>query len=432
MQYQIPKGLFDILPYGFEKDWQQTLLWQTVEKVLIQIARDYGFQEVRTPMFEKTEVFVRGIGTETDIVSKEMYTFMDKGDRSMTLRPEGTASVIRTFVENNFASLGSTHKLYYIGPMFRYERMQAGRYRQFHQFGVELIGDISYENDVEVIDLQNELYNRLQLKNITLNINSVGDSESRTIFKEKLMAYLKPHLMDLSQDSQERFHKNPLRILDSKDEKDQIILKSAPSILECLSPAADHHFKKVCHLLSHLKIPYKINDRLVRGLDYYTNTVFEFVSTDLGAQNAIGGGGRYDSLVSSFGGNDLPGVGFATGLERVIQTMLAQKISFANFNFPFVYFAALNDSVKDFVFEIATELRHQMIPVEMDIKTTKIQKALQKADKLEAKYCAIIGEDEWNKKVIQLKNLSTREQMTIPFDSFISEVKKLWQNYQGK
>jgi len=432
MKYQIPKGLFDILPYGADQDWRLTNQWQYMEWVIHRLARDYGYFEMRTPIFEKTEVFHHSVGASTDIVSKEMYTFLDKAERSMSLRPEGTASIVRAFVEKNLAQHGNLHKFYYIGPMFRYERMQKGRYRQFHQFGIEAIGPMSAELDVEVIDLLNEFFKRLGLKDITIQLNSVGTTECRLKYKKKLLEYLTPHFKKLSKDSQERFEKNPLRILDSKDPEDKKLIEKAPSILDMLSKEAKEHFKKVCNLLKTLKIPYEINDKLVRGLDYYTNTVFEFVSSHLGAQNAIGAGGRYDSLVGSFGGPDLPGVGFATGLERVVQTMVAQKVKFPSLSFPFVYFIPLSSSVKDFCFEKTTELRHLSIPSEMDTDAKKIQKSLQKASKSKAIYCAILGDEEWQNKQIQLKNLETREQKNIALDDLIPTLQSYWKDFSQK
>jgi len=429
MKYQIPKGLFDILPYGADQDWRFTNQWQYAERIIHHLSRDYGYLEMRTPIFEKTEVFHHSVGESTDIIAKEMYTFLDKAGRSMSLRPEGTASLVRAFVEKNLSHQGALHKFYYIGPMFRYERMQKGRYRQFHQFGIEAIGPMSAEIDVEVIDFLNEFFNRLGLKEITIQMNSVGTTECRIKYKKKLLKYLSPHFNNLSKDSQLRFEKNPLRILDSKDPHDIKIIEKAPSILDTVSKEAKEHFDKVCKLLTNLKIQYKINDKLIRGLDYYTNTVFEFTSSHLGAQNAIGGGGRYDSLVKSFGGPDLPGVGFAAGLERIIQTMVAQKVNFPSLSFPFIYFIPLSSAVREYCFEKTTELRHLFIPSEIDLDAKKIQKSLQKAIRAEAKYCAILGDEEWQNKQIQLKNLATREQKNIALDKIIPILKGYWQDF---
>jgi histidyl-tRNA synthetase len=322
--------VFDILPQEPQPEdgWRHSDHWQYIESVMRKCAADYGFKEIRTPIFERTELFVRGVGEGSDIVSKEMYTFLDKAERSMTLRPEGTASVIRAFVEKNLAQQPGLHKFFYIGPMFRYERPQAGRYRQHHQFGAEAIGIGKPEQDVEMIDMLYEIYHRLGLKNLSVMINSVGDEASRAPFRKALGDYLFPFLEDLSEDSKVRFSKNILRILDSKDARDQEILKNAPILEDYLSEASKEHFATVKALLFQMKIPYVVNPKLVRGLDYYNKTVFEVVSHELGAHNTIGGGGRYDGLTALFGGPDLPACGFATGLERLLQTMVGQKVSF--------------------------------------------------------------------------------------------------------
>jgi len=280
MKIQLPKGTFDILPYSGEA-WQQSDLWQYVENLIRKTAAEYGYKEIRTPIYERTELFDRGVGETTDIVMKEMFTFQDRSARSISLRPEGTASVARAFVENNLQQLGTTHKFFYIGPMFRYERPQSGRYRQHHQFGVEAYGISTPEQDAEVIDLL-----------LKVHLNTVGDLESRQLYRDALMEYLKPHFDELSADSKARFEKNPLRILDSKDPKDREIVKHAPSILNHLTPDAKAHFQKLCHILDQIHVPYEVDDRIVRGLDYYNKTVFEVLTEDLGAQNTIGAGGR--------------------------------------------------------------------------------------------------------------------------------------------
>ncbi len=292
MQYTIPKGTFDILPEAQKEEdkWCTSAHWQYLESVIRQTAHEYGFKEIRTPIFERTELFVRSVGESSDIVSKEMYTFLDRAERSMTLRPEGTAPVMRSFVEHRLYNTGAVHKLFYIGPMFRYERPQAGRYRQHHQFGAEAVGIGTPEQDVEVIDLLCEVYRRLGLKDLKVLINNIGDTESREAYLLSLKNYLEPHLEELSKDSQARFTKNILRILDSKDPNDQKILENAPSILDHLNEECKTHFEKVCRLLEKLNIAYEINPKLVRGLDYYNKTVFEITSTSLGSQNSVGGG----------------------------------------------------------------------------------------------------------------------------------------------
>ncbi len=431
MQFQIPKGVFDILPYGADEPWRTTYLWQELESLIRSLTRAYGFQEIRTPIFEKTELFLRGVGETTDVVSKEMYTFEDKGGRSMTLRPEGTASVMRAFVEKKLYAQSPVHKLYYIGPMFRYERPQAGRYRQHHQFGTEAIGPTSYEQDVEVIDLLCELYRRLGLTNTTLYVNSLGDVASRDRFKKAFQDYLRPHLSHLSSESQERFEKNPLRILDTKDPKDRELLAHAPRLLDFLSEESQEHFQGVCHLLEKIKIPYTINEKLVRGFDYYTNTVFEITCGSLGAQNSLGGGGRYDTLISSFGGPDLPGVGFGTGMERILETLLEQKIQLPEPLSYFVFFIPLVKEAEELCFSLATRLRHANIPTDVELMTKKIQKALQRADKLKVRYAVIIGEDELKNQKAGWKDIQAHEQKEVSLEDLEFFIKELWQR-EGK
>jgi histidyl-tRNA synthetase len=431
MQFQIPKGVFDILPYGADEPWRTSYLWQELEALIRSLTRSYGFQEIRTPIFEKTELFLRGMGETTDVVSKEMYTFEDKGGRSMTLRPEGTASVMRAFVEKKLYSHSPTHKLYYIGPMFRYERPQAGRYRQHHQFGTEAIGSKSYEMDVEVIDLLSELYRRLGIQNTTLYINSLGDCPSRESFKKAFQDYLRPHLSKLSEESQGRFEKNPLRILDTKDPKERELLAHAPCLLDFLSEDSKDHFQGVCHLLEKIKIPYTINKNLVRGFDYYTNTVFEITCGSLGAQNSLGGGGRYDTLISSFGGPDLPGVGFGTGMERILETLINQKIPMPKPLSYFVFFIPLTEEAEELCFSMCTHLRHANIPAEVELSTKKIQKALQRADQLNVRYAVIIGADEIQKGKAAWKDIQAREQKEVDLDTLDFFIKELWQR-EGK
>ncbi|HSX26553.1 MAG TPA: histidine--tRNA ligase [Chlamydiales bacterium] len=425
MELQIPKGTFDILPYGTDEAWRLSDLWQYVESVIRKIASEYGYREIRTPIYERTDLFDRGVGETSDIVMKEMFTFEDKGGRSMSLRPEGTSSVMRSFIENRLANLGTVHKFFYIGPMFRYERPQSGRYRQHQQFGVEAIGVAGPEQDAEVIDILCHLYKTLGLKNLKVHINTVGDPASRNEFRNALREYLKPHLQELSPESQARFEKNPLRILDSKDPKDRELIQGAPSILNHLTPEARHHFQELCRLLDLIQVPYVIDDKIVRGLDYYNKTVFEVLTEDLGAQNTLGGGGRYDGLISTFGGPDLPGVGFATGLERVLQVMIAQKISFPKQGRPFVYFIPLGEEAKEKCFALATLCRHNHIGAEIELHAKKMQTALQNAARSEALYCAIIGTDELQKGLVQLKHLERREQREIHFDHLLTTLKEL-------
>ncbi|MGB7978664.1 MAG: histidine--tRNA ligase [Chlamydiales bacterium] len=422
MQHQIPKGTFDILPYGAEEAWQLSDLWQFVEAVIREIARDYGYLEIRTPIYEMTGLFDRGVGETSDIVTKEMFTFEDKGGRSISLRPEGTSSVMRSFIENRLMNLGLVHKFFYTGPMFRYERPQSGRYRQHHQFGIEAIGNPGPEQDAEVIDLLCEFYRRLGLKNLKVHVNTVGDSESRSRFRGAFLDYLRPRFADLSEESKIRFEKNPLRILDSKDPKDKELIRDAPSILDHLTEGARGHFETLCRCLDQIEIPYVIDDKIVRGLDYYNKTVFEVLAGDLGAQNTIGAGGRFDGLIATFGGPDLPAVGFATGLERVLQVMLAQKIEIPKPRRPVVYFIPMGEESKAKCFELATECRHHKIGADIELSAKKMQTAIQNAIRAEIPYCAIVGSEELVKGVIQLKNLQTREQREVRFDVLLKEL----------
>lgn len=422
MKFQLPKGTFDILPYGGEA-WQNSDLWQYVEAIIRATAAEYGYREIRTPIYEKTELFDRGVGETTDIVMKEMFTFLDRSERSMSLRPEGTASVARSFLENNLSQLGNTHKFFYIGPMFRYVRPQSGRYRQHHQFGVEAYGVATPEQDAEVIDLLLQVYKRLGLQNLKVHLNTVGDPESRQNYRDALLSYLQPHLGNLSEDSKLRFEKNPLRILDSKDPKDKEIVKNAPSILNHLSDHAKNHFQALCKILDQIHVPYEVDDRIVRGLDYYNMTVFEVLTQDIGAQNTIGAGGRYDGLIGKFGGPDLPGIGFATGLERVLQTMAAQNILHPKGTRPLVYFIPIGEEAKQKCFELVTTCRHHHIPSDIELHAKKVPTAIQNALRLEARYCCVIGPDELAQNKAKLKNLSTREEKEIALDQLIPSLK---------
>ncbi|NQT30285.1 MAG: histidine--tRNA ligase, partial [Candidatus Saganbacteria bacterium] len=323
MKYSVPRGTKDILP-------EETSLWQYLEQTCRQIFDLYNYSEIRTPIFEKTELFTRSIGQTTDIVSKEMYEFKDRKGRSLTLRPEETAPVVRACVENNLISLDKITKLYYIGPMFRYERPQAGRQRQFHQAGVEVFGSADPLVDAEVILLNMQLFDALGLKNLEVDINSVGCKKCRPEYQKKLKTYFKNNIKHMCVECQERFEKNPLRILDCKEVKCQKFVNDAPASIDMLCPECSEHFAKVIEYLKEAGCNFKINNRLVRGLDYYTKTSFEIVSNQLGAQNAVSGGGRYDTLVAELGGKSIPAVGFAIGLERVIEIIKNDKLKMTN------------------------------------------------------------------------------------------------------
>ncbi|NGX39661.1 MAG: Histidine--tRNA ligase [Chlamydiae bacterium] len=418
MKYSIAKGTFDILPKDPTPDgaWRNSHLWQYVEEVIRDVTKVYGFQEIRTPIFERTELFVRGVGESSDIVTKEMYTFEDRAGRLMTLRPEGTASVMRAFIEKHLDQQKGVHKLYYIGPMFRYERPQAGRFRQHHQFGVEAIGDGSAEQDVEVIDLLCEFYRKLGLEKLTVMLNSVGDVSSRERYRKALRTFLQPKFEDLSAESKVRFEKNVLRILDSKNGEDQKLLEGAPSILDFLSEEAKEHFDRVQSLLKNLKIDYVINPKLVRGLDYYSKTVFEVTAGELGAHNSIGAGGRFDGLSSLLGGPDLPSIGFATGLERVIQTMIGQNVPMPSPLGPLLYFIPLGDAAKEFCLEQVYALRHEGIPTEIDLREKKVGASIERASSIGARFVVVFGEEEMLSKNLVIKELDTREEFSLSLD----------------
>ncbi|MBS0630104.1 MAG: histidine--tRNA ligase [Verrucomicrobia bacterium] len=413
MKYSIAKGVFDILPKDPDPDgkWRSSHLWLYLEETIHALARTYGYREIRTPIFEKTELFVRSVGEETDIVSKEMYTFEDRAGRLMTLRPEGTAPVMRSVVEKHLDQQGLPQKLYYIGPMFRYERPQAGRYRQLHQFGIEAIGNSSPEQDVETIDLLCELARRLGIKDLTLMLNSVGDAASREKYRQALRTFLQPHFGQLSEESKLRFEKNVLRILDSKDPQDQKLVANGPQLSDFLSEEATDHFNRVKSLLTSLGIKYEINPKLVRGLDYYNKTVYEVTAGQLGAQNAIGGGGRFDGLPAILGGPDLPCVGFAAGLERILQTMLGQNVPLPEPPAPQIFLIPIGAEAKNYCTSLVFQLRHEGISAELDWDGKKPGKSLELATKLGATYAVFIGDDELKSQSVQVKELATRKEI---------------------
>lgn len=425
MKYQIAKGTFDLLPKDPDPkgNWREIHLWHYLEKEIRSLSLKYGFQEIRTPLFETTDLFARSIGKATDIVSKEMYTFHDKGGRLLTLRPEGTAAVMRAFIEKNLDQLGGIHKFFYLFPMFRYERQQAGRYRQHHQFGVESIGIRSPLQDVEVIDLLYSLFKRLGLKGLTLQLNSIGSPSSRKEFTHALKSYLHPFFDELSVDSKERYHSNPLRILDSKDPHDKKLLQKAPKILDFLESDSKSHFEGVCKALDILEIPYVINPYLVRGLDYYTDTVFEITSEQLGAQNSLGGGGRYDGLIKELGGPDLPAFGFGAGLERIIQTMLAQNVSLPPPSSPKLFLIPLGEEAKIFCFSLMHELRENHLYVEMDLSGKKLKTAMRLADSLKAEFVAVVGDEELKNATIKIKEMRSGKEESLPLNQLASRLK---------
>lgn len=394
----IPKGTKDVLP-------QEAYKWHYVENVARQTAKDFCASEIRTPTFEHTELFLRGVGDTTDIVNKEMYTFEDKGGRSITLKPEGTAGVARAFIENSLYAGVQPTKMYYITPVFRYEKPQAGRLREHHQFGVEYYGSDSPYADVEVMMIAKTFFNRLGITKLKLNINSIGCRECRKKYNEALKDYLRSNLEKMCPTCRERFDKNPLRILDCKEEGCRAITANAPVILDYLCDDCRAHHESVCNQLSLLGIDYEVNPHIVRGLDYYTRTVFEFISSDIGAQGTVCGGGRYNNLIEEVGGKPCPAVGFGMGLERLIITMESLGLSFGQEDVPDVYIAPLCDEAKDEAMLIADTLRTAGISCDTDLLGRSFKAQLKYVNKTGARYMIVIGTDEMASGVYAVKNL---------------------------
>ncbi len=413
MGYQKPTGTQDILP-------GKSAMWQYVENKARDLGRRYRYQEIRTPIFESTELFHRGVGETTDIVEKEMYTFEDKGQRSMTLRPEGTAGTVRAYVENKLYGEPDISKLYYIGPMFRYERAQAGRYRQFHQFGVEAIGSADPALDAEVIALGYAFYTELGLTGVTVDLNSVGTPAVRAAFREKLLAFLTPMKDTLCKDCQSRMDRNPLRVLDCK--VDQAKFEGAPSILDSLDEECETHFSRVRAILDEMQIPYNLNPRLVRGLDYYTHTAFEYKAQGIGAIDTIGGGGRYNGLVSQIGGDDQPGVGLGLGLERTVLLLESQGVKPDFGDDVDVYLVALGERASEATPGILHRLRSAGIAAERDYKGRGTKAQFKAADRVGAKFAAVLGDDELDRGEIALKHLATGEQRAVPLSGLAEAI----------
>ena len=382
----LPKGTKDVLP-------QDSYKWQYVEGVAREIASRFQLKEIRTPTFEHTELFQRGVGDTTDIVTKEMYTFKDKGDRSITLKPEGTAGAVRSFIESGLANGVLPAKMYYITPAFRYERPQAGRLREFHQFGVEIFGAKSAQTDAEAIVMADTLLKRLGLK-VKLYINSIGCPTCRAAFNKALKDFFAPHLNELCYDCKARYEKNPLRLLDCKEEACKKINAAAPSILEYLCEDCSKHFEELKDCLTLAGVEYEIDPRIVRGLDYYTRSVFEFVSTSIGAQGTVCAGGRYDGLIEELGGNPMPAVGFAAGIERLLIVMEQTGVEIPMPSLPTVYVAGMDAECRKKAFEIAIALRKQGIIAEIDHMERSVKAQFKYADKIGAKYVAVIGGNE--------------------------------------
>jgi histidyl-tRNA synthetase len=402
---QALRGTRDILP-------EEVGYWQFIEATVKEILGRAVYQEIRAPIFEDTALFERGIGEATDVVGKEMYTFSSRGDQSITLRPEGTAGVVRAYIQHKLHAQGGVQRLWYTGPMFRYERPQAGRQRQFHQVGLELLGCDAPRADGEVIALATNILQALGLKNLELDINSVGNGEDRANYRAALVNYLEPYKSDLDVDSQDRLTRNPLRILDSKDPRTQAIAQNAPKITEHLSIASKKHFDRVLQLLTDLDIQYHINHCLVRGLDYYTHTAFEIKSSDLGAQATVCGGGRYDGLVKELGGPDTQAVGWAMGMERLV--LLLQQLDASAVHSPDLYIVSRGESAEAQGLRLAQQLRTLGLVVELDLSGSAFGKQFKRADRSGAVGCLIIGDAEAENHTVNLKWLASGEQQTIP------------------
>ena len=408
------KGTQDILP-------DQSSRWQDLELTIQKIMDRYGYKEIRTPAFENTEVFLRGVGQETDIVSKEMYSWTDQGGNNLTLKPELTAPVVRSFIQHNLGQINSINKLYYIDSLFRRERPQKGRYREFHQFGVEVFGSEYPEVDVEVIALAMYVFNNMGLEGLTLNLNSIGSPECRKNYRDAIKDFLEPHFDDLSKTSQDRYNNNPLRILDSKSPDEKELLKGAPDISDYWTSDDKSHFNEVCNLLKKIKIDYQFSPNLVRGLDYYTRTTFEITSNELGAQNAICGGGRYDELVENLGGKPTPGIGFAAGIERLL---LASRSEHKQENIQ-IYIVGIGDSVRATLITLAENLRKNNFKTSFDYLRRSMKAQMREANKLGARYAIILGEDELKDKSVIIKDLSTSDQEKIALDLVVKHMKSL-------
>lgn len=404
----IPKGTKDVLP-------DQSYKWQFVESAAREVARLYNLNEIRTPTFEHTELFLRGVGETTDVVNKEMYTFLDKGGRSITLKPEGTAGAARLFIENGLSSSPLPVKTFYITPAFRYERPQAGRLREFHQFGIEVFGSDTAECDAEVIFAASSFLKKLGVKT-KLELNSIGCKTCRAEYNRALKEYFKPRLESMCSTCKERFEKNPLRMLDCKEEECKKINKDAPEILDYLCPTCRAHFEKVKSLLSLGGVEFTINSRIVRGLDYYSRTVFEFVSDEIGAQGTVCGGGRYDGLIAQLGGAQVPAIGFAAGLERLLLLMENTGAHFPEKPAPFIYIAGLDEPSKDKAYALCLELRAKGINAECDIMNRSLKAQMKYADKLGAKYSAVIGGDELAAGELPVKDMKDGTVVRVKFE----------------
>ena len=407
------KGMNDLLPGELSGDMAPVETWQHVERTARELFSRFGYGEIRTPMVEDTALFVRSVGEETDIVGKEMYTFLDKGERSLSMRPEGTAPAARAYIEHSVLNQEPLTRWYYIGPMFRYERMKTGRYRQFFQIGAEAYGSKEAAQDVEMMDMVVQLLEQLGLKDVSLNLNSLGDEACRPAYQAKLVEHLQAHQAELCGDCQRRLEKNPLRVLDCKNEKCQAIAKAAPDVLQFLCEPCKAHFEDVKRKLDALGVRYVVNPRMVRGLDYYTRTTFEFVASHpaLGTASTVGGGGRYDKLVKSLGGPDVPAVGFGLGLDRL--TLLLREGGQQYSAAPDVFIAVADEGSADEALKLASRLRREGLKVEFDTRGGSLKSQMKRADKTKARFTLVLGQTERESGKAQLKPMAGGEQIPV-------------------
>ncbi len=419
LKFKSVRGTKDILP-------EDSSLWQSVEQTIRTAMASYNYQEIRTPIFEQTALFARSIGELTDIVTKEMYTFLDRSEESITLRPEGTASALRAYIQNNLGESAPLTKLYYVGPMFRQERPQAGRLRQFHQFGAEALGSSSPLLDVEMMLLPRQVYLNLGIQAMELVVNSVGCANCRPAYKQKLVAELRKVYDKLTPESQARVESNPLRVLDSKDERDREATKHVPLIKDFLCEECAGHFGVVQSTLTSLAIPYRVDGRLVRGLDYYTKTAFEITSTALGSQDALAGGGRYDLLVEELGGKSTPGVGFAAGMERLMMVLQKTGSVHPAPSSPALFIAALDGPSRSWAFQEASRLRGRGIVVEVDYLERSLKAQMREANRQNAAHVLVVGDAELQSGTVRLKNMKTGQERSIALDRIEEGLRSPW------
>ena len=418
MKFKSIKGTRDILP-------DETVRWQAVEQAIRDVMRAFNYKDIRTPVFEETALFARSIGELTDIVGKEMYTFTDRSGTSLTLKPEMTASVVRSFIQNNLGEQQPLVKVYYLSPAFRQERPQAGRLRQFHQFGAEAIGGKQPSVDAEIIALAMEIYKKLGIESMALKINSVGCPNCRPAYREELKKFLSGIVEKLSEESKRRFEQNPLRILDSKDENDQILTQAAPLMKDHLCSECASHFSELQALLSVLQIEFAVDGRIVRGLDYYTKTAFEIISTDLGSQDALAGGGRYDGLVEELGGKSTPAVGFAAGFERLLMVLEKRGIQVGGPMHPTLFLAGADEEGRRWAIRQAMELRRAGVPCEIDFLGRSLKAQMREADRQQATYVLVVGANEVLQGKATLKNMKTGEQAILQFSDVLPTLQKV-------